>query len=98
MCGDREVQDATPLGCQHHKHVQDLEPDRRHHAEVHRNQCLQVIVEERPPGWRGWLSEPDHVLADASLPDVDAKLQEFAVNMGRALRVEENAIGCRLSL
>jgi len=25
MCGDREEQDATPLVCQHQKHVQDLE-------------------------------------------------------------------------
>jgi hypothetical protein len=25
MCGDREVQDATPFVCQHQKHVQDLE-------------------------------------------------------------------------
>jgi hypothetical protein len=27
---------------------------------------------------------PDHVLADAGLPDVDAELQQFAVNVGSA--------------
>jgi hypothetical protein len=41
---------------------------------------------------------PDHVLADAGLADVDAELQEFAVNVRRSLRVEENAMRCRLSL
>src|SRR5215472_11471106 len=69
---------------QHQKHVQDLEPDRRHDEEVHRNKCFQVVVEEGPPGWRRRLPVPDHVLADAGLTDVDAQLQKLAVNVRSA--------------
>ena len=32
---------------------------------------------------------PDHVLGDAGLADVDAELEQFAVNVGSARRVEE---------
>ena len=69
---------------QHQKHVQDLEPDRRHDEEIDRHQCFQVIIEERPPGLRGRRSTPDHVLADARLADVDAELEQFAVNVRSA--------------
>ena len=50
MCRDRKVHDAAPLVYQHHKRVQNLEPDRRHKEEAHRHECLQMVVEERPPG------------------------------------------------
>jgi hypothetical protein len=50
MCCDREVHHAPPLMRQHQKHVQDLEPDRRHDEEIDRHQRFQVIIEERPPG------------------------------------------------
>src|SRR5215469_10559768 len=71
------------------RHRQDLEPDRWHDKEIHRHHRFQVIVQERPPGL-GWrLAVPDHVLADAGLADVDAELQEFAVNVRRSRRVEE---------
>ena len=87
MCGDREVHDAPALVRQHQKPVQDLEPDRRHNEEVHRDQCLQVVAEERPSGLRRRLAVPDHVLADAGLTDLDAELQKFAVNV-RSPRVD----------
>src|SRR5262249_2161044 len=51
---------------------------------VYRDQCLQVVVKERPPGLRRRLAVPDHVLADAGLTDVDAQLQKFAVNVRSA--------------
>lgn len=41
-----------------------------------------MIVEERSPGLRGRLSASDHVLADTGLTDMDAKLQQFAMNVG----------------
>jgi hypothetical protein len=57
-----------------------------------------VIVEERSPGLRGRPAAPDDVFADARLADVDAELEQFAVDMGSTLRVEENSMSCRLSL
>ena len=59
--------------------MQDLEPDGWYDEEVDRPQRLQVIFEERPPGLQWRLAAPDHVLADARLTDVDAKLHQFAV-------------------
>ena len=32
------LHDAPAFVCQHQKHIQDLEPDRRHREEVYRNQ------------------------------------------------------------
>jgi len=43
-----------------------------------------VIVEERPPGLRGWLAAAHHILTDAGLADVDAELEQFAVNVRRS--------------
>ena len=65
MSCDCEMHDSSALVRQHQKHVQDLEPDGRHGEEVDRHHALQVIVEERPPGLRGRISSPNHVLAHA---------------------------------
>src|SRR5215469_5854299 len=66
------------------RHRQDLEPDRWHDKEIHRHHRFQVIVQERPPRLGRRLAVPEHVLADAGLADVDAELQEFAVNVRRS--------------
>ena len=39
-----------------------------------------MIGEEGSPSLRGRLAEPDHVLADAGLADVNAELQQLAVD------------------
>ena len=43
-----------------------------------------MIVEERPPGLGRRLAAPNHVLAHAALTDLDAEIQQFAVNVGSA--------------
>src|SRR5258707_9034698 len=80
MSRDREMYDSSALVRQHQKHIQDLEPDVRHGEEVDRHHALQVIVEERPPGLRWRLSSANHVLAHAGFTDIDAELEQFAVN------------------
>ena len=50
MRSDREMDDPAAFVCQYQKHVQDLEPDRRHNEEIYRDHSLYVILEERSPG------------------------------------------------
>jgi len=46
MCGDGEVNNATPLVRQHQEHVQDLKPNGRHNEEVYGNEVLQMVFQE----------------------------------------------------
>ena len=55
-------------------------PDRRHREEVHRDHGLYVILEEGAPGLRWRLAMAHQILADAGFADVDAELEQFAVN------------------
>ena len=68
---------------QHQKHVQDLKPNCRHSKEVHRYQALDVVLEERPSRLRRWLPATEQILAHTGLADVDAELEQFAVNARR---------------
>jgi hypothetical protein len=39
-----------------------------------------VVLQERAPGLRGWFATVHHVLGDASLADLAAEFEPFAVN------------------
>src|ERR1035437_5730102 len=80
MRRDCEMHNASAIMRQHQKHVQDLEPDRRHGEEVDRHQILQVIVEESPPGLGRRFSPPNYVLAHAGFADLEAEFEQFSVD------------------
>src|SRR5215471_3756075 len=84
MSGDAKMQNAPTVMGQHQEDIQDLEPDRRHRKEVDGNQGLQVIVEEGPPGLGRRLAAAHQVLAHTGLADVDAELEQLAVNPRRS--------------
>src|SRR5205807_8359346 len=67
---------------QHQKHVKDLETDRGHGEEVDGDQLLGVILQKCAPGLRRGFAAAHHVFADAALPEVDAELEQFAVDAG----------------
>src|ERR1035438_6984961 len=75
MSRDVEVQYPPPLMGEHQEYVQNLEADGWHGEEVDRDKLLDVVVEKCPPGLAGRLSLPDHILADASLADVNTELE-----------------------
>ena len=77
VLGDVEVDDAAPVVGEHDEDEQDLEGDCGDHEEVDRHEVLHVVLEEGPPRGRGWLPQPDHVLLDGGLGDLDAKLGEL---------------------
>jgi hypothetical protein len=80
MRRDTEVEDPTPIVRQHQEDIQDLEPDRRHREEVDRDHGFDVILQKGAPSLGGRPAMTYHVLADAGLADVDAELQQFAVD------------------
>jgi hypothetical protein len=49
MRGYVGVDNATAVPGQHQEYLLHLEPNGRHGKEIHRNQALEVIVEERAP-------------------------------------------------
>ncbi len=75
-----EVQNPAPVVCQPQKHVKDLKPDGRHGEEVDRDQALEMVGEKGSPSLRWRVPTADHVLTDTGSADVNAELQEFAVN------------------
>ena len=73
---------------QNQEHVQDLKPDRGHGEEVDRHHGLDVILKESPPVLRRRLPPAYDVLAHAGLADIDAELEQFAVDAGRAPKAD----------
>ena len=66
--------------CQHQKHIQDLEPDRRNGEEIDRHHTLHVILKERSPGLGRRFPAAYHVFTYARFTDLDAEFEQFAVN------------------
>ena len=75
-----DMDNASPIVRQHQKYVQDLEPDRRYHEEVHRHHALQMIIEKRTPTLRRWFSKSHHALGNGWFGDLDAEFQQLTVN------------------
>src|SRR6476660_7572342 len=60
--------------------IQQPERDRGDHEQIHRRDAVRVISKKRLPslGWRTPSSR--HVLGNGGLPDIDAELEQFAMN------------------
>ncbi len=78
--GHIEVQNAAAVMGQHQKHVKDLETNGGHGEEVDGDHLLGVILQECAPGLRRRLAARHHILADAALTDIDAKLEQLTVD------------------
>ena len=84
MGGDREMQNAPPVVCQHQEYIENLKAESRHREKVDRHHAGHVILQERPPRLRRWSPAADQVLAHARFANVDTQLEQFAVNPRRA--------------
>jgi hypothetical protein len=80
MCGDGEVNDTSAVVRRHPETHRGPKPDRRHGKEVNRYEALEVVIGERPPCLGKRLPTAHQVFAYAGLPDIDTKLEQFAVN------------------
>src|ERR1022692_4510678 len=83
--GDVEVKNAAAVVGQDEEDIQNAKRRRGNRKEIDRCQRADMVVEEGAPGLRGrlpWLGR--HEAGNASLADVDAELQQFAVTSRRA--------------
>jgi hypothetical protein len=62
--------------------IQELKRDRRNHEQVHRRNAVSVVAKKRLPSLGRRSPPPSHVLGDRRLPNIDAKLEEFAIDPG----------------
>ena len=83
MCSDRDVHDAPPIVRQDDQHKQKSIRHGRDDEEIGGHDLGAVIREKRAPGLGGWSPTPNQVFRDRRLTDVDAELQEFAVETWR---------------
>src|SRR5262245_25200286 len=64
--------------------VQQAKRDRRDHEQIHRCDAVGMIVKKGLPALRRRRPSLRHVFCDGGLPDIDAKLEQFAVDPGCA--------------
>jgi hypothetical protein len=60
--------------------IEQPERDRGHHEQVHRGNPIGMVTEERPPSLRRRPPPPHHISGHAGLTDIDAKLEELAMD------------------
>ena len=84
ICGDLEVNNPSPVEAEHNQSIKQLERRRRHHKHVNRRKIGQVVAQKGPPGRGGDLGTPRHPSSHRGLADLDAELEQFTVNAGRA--------------
>src|SRR5215831_15092751 len=65
---------------QDQKSIQQPKRDRRDYEQIHRRNAVSVIAQKGLPALRRWLPSPRHVFCHGGLPDIDAKLEQFAVD------------------
>jgi len=79
-----EAKDPSSVVAQDDQYEQHLERGRRDREEIQRDRLLGMVHEERAPSLRWRTAAPDHVLGDRRLRDVDAELEQLAMNSRRA--------------
>src|SRR5262249_36434775 len=79
-CGHSQPQKLAAGMLQYQKPNQQPKRDRRDYEKIHRRNAVSVITQKGLPALRRWLPSPRHVFCHGGLPDIDAKLEQFAVN------------------
>jgi len=79
-CGYAQPQKLAPGMLQDQKSIQQPKRDRRDYEQIHRRNAISVITQKGLPALRRWLPSPRHVFCHGGLTDIDAKLEQFAVD------------------
>ena len=59
--GDTEMENPTSLVGEHQEYEEHPVVHSRYDEEIDGDNVLDVVLQKRPPGWRGWLQVTDHV-------------------------------------
>jgi hypothetical protein len=63
---------------QDQKSIQQPKRDRRDYEQIHRRNAVGMIAQKGLSALRRWPPSPRHVFCHGGLPDIDAKLEQFA--------------------
>ena len=74
------MDDVSSLVAEDDQGVEQLKPSRYDDKHVDGGGAMHVVVQERAPGRGGGLGPPWHVSADRGLADLDAELEQLAVD------------------
>src|SRR5262249_38206171 len=78
--GGPQPQDLAPIVAQDEQAIQKPERNRRHHEKIHRDDPVRMVAQKGRPAL-GWRSPPSHhVFGYTRLPDIDAELEQLAVD------------------
>ena len=80
MRGHAQPQNPTAGMPQDQKSIQQPERDRGDHEQIHRRDAVRVISKKRLPSLGRRTPSSRHVLGNGGLPDIDAELEQFAMN------------------
>src|SRR6478672_7766185 len=69
---------------QNQKSIQQPKRDRRDYEQIHRRNAVGMIAQKGLPALRWRQPSPGHVLCHGGLPDIDAKLEQFAMDPWRS--------------
>jgi hypothetical protein len=84
MRGDPKTQDLPRAVARDQQPIEQSERDCRHHERVHRDDTVSMVTKERPPTLRRRGPPPRHILGDAGLADLDAKLEQLTMDSRRS--------------
>src|SRR6516164_2492471 len=91
MRGHAEPQNFPPGMPQDEKPIQEPKRNRRNNEQVYRRDGISMIAKESLPALRRWPPSLCHVFCHGRLEDIDAKLEQLAVNPWRSPQRVSNA-------
>src|SRR6266851_6121301 len=92
-CGHTQPHKLAAGMSQDQKSIQQPKRDCRHYEQIHRCNAVGMVAQKGLPALRGWLPSPGHVFCHGGLPNIDAKLEQFAVDPRRSPKRVRDAHG-----
>src|ERR1700751_3493301 len=83
-CGHTQPHKLAAGMLQDQNSIQQPKRDRRDYEQIHRRNAVGMVAQKGLPALRGWLPSPGHVFCHGGLPNIDAKLEQFAVDPWRS--------------
>ena len=83
VCRHAERNPKSTSMTQNDKTIEDLERDRRQDKEIDCRNAVDVVAQKRPPALGRWPRATAHVPSDRRLSDLEAKLEQFTMNVWR---------------
>src|SRR3984893_6116856 len=84
FCGwircEAKPQNMSPAVPHDQQSIEQAKRDCRHDEHIHGSDPVSVVAEARPPAMGRRVSSPDHVVSHARLSDIDAELEQLAMD------------------